>query len=205
MLPPSQSLPFLTNTQQLEGGAGFTYLAGPHLRAKSDPGRGEALALRERGMRSRRGRSRGRISPLLQLQSPSLSFTALGCLLLLGQKVTEGTGPWAGLRPTESTGESTGGAAGHARDLLWVPCHQECFSIRLVSAPPPPLERLFPTEVCSRGGQPGRRGGTGGRLNTNPRQGPEVLKCPAPPTLVLTPPSLSLCNACLSARHTGAR
>ena len=188
-----------THTQQMEGGAGFTCLAVPHLRAKSDLGRGEALVLGERGVRSRRGRSWGRISPLLQLQSPCLSFTAPSCLLLLGQKVTEGTGPWAGLCPTESTG----GTAGHARDLLWVPCHQECFSIRLVSAPLPPLGRLFPTEVCSRGCR-GRRGGTGGRLNTNPRQGPEVLKCPVPPTQVLTPASLSLRNACLSARHTGA-
>lgn len=137
-----------THTQQLEGGAGFTYLAVPHLRAKSDPGRGEALLLREQGMRSRRGRGRGRISPLLQLLEPQPLFTAFGCLLLLGQRVTEGTGHWVGLRPTKSTS----GTVGHAWDL---PCYQECFSICLVSSPPPSLGRLFPPEVCSRGCQPG--------------------------------------------------
>ena len=63
-----------THTQQLEGGAGFTYLAVPHVRAKSDPGRGEALILREQGMRSQQGRSRGRISPLLQLLEPQPLF-----------------------------------------------------------------------------------------------------------------------------------
>ena len=81
--PPRKSLSFshthlhahaCIHTQQLEGGAGFTYLAIPHLRAKSDPGRGEALLLREQGMRSRRGKSRGRISPVLQLLEPQPLF-----------------------------------------------------------------------------------------------------------------------------------
>ena len=101
------------HTQQLEGGAGFTYLAIPHLRAKSDPGRGEALLLREQGMRSRRGKSRGRISQFCNSWSPSLSFAAFSCLLLLGRRVTEGTGRWAGLHPTQSTS----GTVGHAWDL----------------------------------------------------------------------------------------
>ena len=157
LLPPSQILFFLSHTHArtcmhthaAAGGRSWIHISSRSpLASQERSGRGEALLLREQGMRSRRGRGRGRISPLLQLLEPQPLFTAFGCLLLLGQRVTEGTGHWAGLRPTKSTS----GTVGHAWDL---PCYQECFSICLVSSPPPSLGRLFPPEVCSRGCQPG--------------------------------------------------